>query len=1643
MSVQTVDEIALKIKVQDDGSWVVENLQEKIKKSTQKIGKHFGTANKSTISWMKNMAKATGIFAGFYGVIRGGVNVVKGLITDTENFDTELTQVATLVDTTQVNIDQMSDSLFEMAGAMGTVGELTQGTYMEISSSVPAKNALNELTEAAKFAAGGQAELRDSVNLGTTVLNTYGEAAGGTGHVFDVLWQVIKDGKTTARELAAYMGQGIPIWKEAGMSFEETGASLAVMTQISGNTSISVTALRGILSEVIKPSQEAAKEAERIGANFSVAAIKSMGFENWLRHLLDAVQKNNGDMATLFGRVEALNGIYQLTRNNLQNFTDEMQKMSNVAGNNQDAYEKYLVSFKGSWNEVKNKLQALFISVILPLMKEFAKWLRENSDSILSFVRNAVSGFKTIIGFIAQFKDVIIVAGKVWLANFAISKVMPLFTRMSGGLAKLVDYYKVLRLEGQSALSSVTGAMKTATGTAAGLGAKLKSIPTSLKISVALVGAELVGRALAGFFDMISDFHDRGMAKIIDETEKTTGVTGKLNQEIIQFVRIGEDHKKVVEEIKKTMEFYGYTTDKSTQYVKRLHDLLSQSKEWGNYKKQLKEVGLNKWNLNQSMEDSIITYNCLAKAVGNFTRTELHEEVKALKKQGFLTDTQIAKLLKLHDRYKENQKVIQEQQKAVDEFASSMGVLTKQGFAEQAKTINSLLGLYGKYTDQITTNEDTLEKWISKIDELWKTALPAEKEALEKVREELILGYGEQNKSIVSIGAYYGEIENALNKLFPFTGAIYENREALYTQALTMSAVATGNIPMLMSAWEKMGLKMSGVSNEVHRLSEATKKWIPDFKNAGEVAQWTGNILESVENALSSLGVKIDDNTKKWFEFGEGLINVATGIATKNPAGIIQGVAQAVGGLISILSGKSGELEAAERILQGLGDAAAGYAEQIEELAKQYREAGMAKGSAERAAGDFLDDIAKNMESTRNNFNLMFQEMMDYGAAVQWAGINLEEASGNYGAAFTEMVRMAEETGQLGGDKFLYLIENAEKLGLSCKEITEFVESRTQSAFEGWQKATKAFGDINIPMFQSMQHELDVIAGIPPEIMAGIEGLTKSVVDYSAAHRLSVEEFDAFDDAATRAIQKLRDENKSNEEIAIAMAPLLQKLVFLQDEYGFSVDGTTQSIIDQANKMGLLEGDFRDANQIMVDGFNKVGDSVNRLIYAMTGDMVLAFGEVADNAAHHIASMTGEFETLQGAILDNVGAISQVGDAARILDRDMQQAITGNTMVVSWKALQDAILAAEKQVFEIPNTIDILDTKFADSSTYIQTVFADFQRQTLAWQQDLIAVEEEMATASRSQMPELEARYNEIMNGMAADTMMFKDYLLEIADKIGLEIPDDLTTLQDIYAAVMNQMSTDTQGYMMSAEGVLMTLNRIIGKQAQVLANQSGFGSSWGVYTEEEKVQKTAEFKAMARQWQDNRALILSDENYMRNFYNKIMGMKDAITGDYLEMYNKFAASMGQWWRNIRKGRTWDEENLKWIDPVSASSGIQFIVPPGYEEEQKGYPMMVHSGELVQVYTQHETHRILNREFNVPGSQKLNDGFAPYFSPGNQTLNQNDFKFNLTSPININLKSETKIDKDQLEEIVLELVDDEYRGFGDRLAERIERRLDK
>lgn len=1590
------DTVAINVVVKSDGTRVVTNLQDKIKVSTSKIKDNFKSVNTT----IKNCLKTLATFAASAVLITSVSGAVRNLTRDSIEFNREFTQVRTLLDETQINVAGMEQKILAMGGALGDVLNITRGTYQMISSGQDAESALQKIGDAARFAQGGQVLLRDAVSVGTVYLNAYGEAAGGLSHVYDVLWQTIKDGVTTAPELAHAMGRVVPIARAAGLTIEEVSGSIAVMTQISQNTNESVTALRGILSSIVKPSAEAAKEAERLGINFSMAGIQSMGFSNWLADLLEKVKQGDGDIALLFGQVEALNGVFQLSRNNLENFKNEMVKMSAVTGNNEESFRKYKESFQGAWETMKNKLQAIFVQNILPLLKDVASWISQNSENISRFVEGAISGFKTVVGIIGKFKDVIIMAGKAWAAYFAISKINAVFKAFVAGegvLSQVVVGFVNLKKYGLSAMDALKGSWRTATGEAFSLGDAVKKIPTSVKITVALIGAQLVGQALAKLFDLISDYHDRGMAKIIEETERTTGVTGKLNREIAQFVQIGKNQQRVVEDIKKTLEYYGYTTKDSTQYVKRLHDLLGQSKEWKEWQNNLLNAGAGVKSLSISLSENQQVYKDLAKSVGNFTETEL----SSLIQQGIITETQKGKLLELQATYKEHQKVIEEQRKKIDDLASSMGILTQQGYVEQSEKIKDLLSVYSQYKTQIYTNADTLKTWVDKIDELSKTALPGEKEALEKIREEMILGYGEYNKSIVSIGAYEQEVNKALSSLFPFTGAIFENKDALYAQSLIMVGIATNNLPLLMKAWDMMGLKMTGTGKETKNVNKKTNELTNTFSELSQT-------INTAFDALSSFGINLGGLENIFKGVSSGLNSIGSGLnaidqAGKGLTGFLQRASGYINmfsgavsagvsilkGFIDILSGKSGELEAAERRLSGLSGVTGDWAEKIETLAKQLGGA----ESTERAFNAMLADIIRNTQITVSNFSQFITKTREIISVFERGNATAEETARNFGAAFSEMAKAASQLGLEGGKEMTGLIMLADEFGLKVREIQEYLEQNKSTAVEGYRSFLEAaFSDIRIGVLDEWVAFEDKVKA-KQTLVDGIQGISDSLIGLSNTTRLTKEQYSQFQAAANDAYNSLITQGFTSNEALQVMQPMLERLAFLQGQFGYQVDDTTGALIKQGIEAGLISEDMKTENQLMLEGFDRIVDRLNMIAIGLGVKIPEALGSMETASMSALSSIQNHTGTWSGQLDTIYGQFGDLQDASCRLNSTYDDIMVGHSLIPLTQLWIDTLGRVETTLFTIGDTMKVLDYE---------------------------------------------------------------------------------------YTVLISNMGDQTERFAMNAQGQIRTLLNQLALIGKETAGQ--IGSRYGVYTDEQKQGMTAEFFQMSHLWQDSRATILSSEESMRRFLQDVESL--VVIDEAKDIYDKFLKSMNQWYGNLARGRTWDEATKTWIDPVSAARGIQFVVPPGFDDEKYGFPMYVHSGELVQVYPRDETNRILGDDLSRYGKVgtdsftptpyaipqqtlydfyrppddlfapegagdveiQLNDGVAPVYVPG-QSEKKIEINLNVNfSPIHITVEVEGNrdgTDDDELSEKITEKLRDNVRGFQEELVERLKTELKK
>lgn len=287
-----------------------------------------------------------------------GVAIGAGLVAGVAHagtFETAMAEVSTLVDTSTVDMAALGQSVRAMSSQFGSMPvDTAKGFYQTISSGfADTEAAAQVMTAGIKLAKGGVTDTFTAVDGLTSVLNAYGLSAGDSATVSDSLFTAMAAGKTTIGELASSLGQVAPIAAATGVALDEMNATVAVLTKGGLKTPEAVTALKGALSSVLKPSKEATDLAESLGIEFNTAAIKAMGFAPWLADVAAKTGMSDEKLASLFGSVEGLGAVLALGGKNAADYAATLEMMQSKAGATDTAFAKMDATSKAAFDKAK------------------------------------------------------------------------------------------------------------------------------------------------------------------------------------------------------------------------------------------------------------------------------------------------------------------------------------------------------------------------------------------------------------------------------------------------------------------------------------------------------------------------------------------------------------------------------------------------------------------------------------------------------------------------------------------------------------------------------------------------------------------------------------------------------------------------------------------------------------------------------------------------------------------------------------------------------------------------------------------------------------------------------------------------------------------------------------------------------------------------------------------------------------------------------------------------------------------------------------------------------------------------------------------------------------------------------------------
>lgn len=320
-------------------------------------------------------------------IVAAGTVAVKSAMT----FEDAMAKLSTIADDS-VSTEDLRAEILAVSDTYGIAAEdVANATYDAISAGRSTAEAVSFVGDSMMLAKAGFADSGDALDVLTTILNSYDEAAGSAADVADRLITTQNLGKTTVGDMASSLGQVIPIANSAGVSLDELFATMATLTKNGIATPQAVTGLKALLSNIVKPSSQAAEAAEALGVDFNVAALQAKGLGGFIEDIkthMDGASESEIEMfGELFGSVEGLNSVMVLaSEGGMADFQNALDGMANSTGATEEAFAKLNGTTSAELNKLKTTAQNTLIDLGTTFLEEFGPTLIELGKELKDFL---------------------------------------------------------------------------------------------------------------------------------------------------------------------------------------------------------------------------------------------------------------------------------------------------------------------------------------------------------------------------------------------------------------------------------------------------------------------------------------------------------------------------------------------------------------------------------------------------------------------------------------------------------------------------------------------------------------------------------------------------------------------------------------------------------------------------------------------------------------------------------------------------------------------------------------------------------------------------------------------------------------------------------------------------------------------------------------------------------------------------------------------------------------------------------------------------------------------------------------------------------------------------------------------------------
>ncbi|MCA1753456.1 MAG: phage tail tape measure protein [Spirochaeta sp.] len=306
-------------------------------------------------------------------------------------FQSSMTKIEGLVGLARSEVQGMRSDVLRLAGETAQApNDLAEAMFFVTSAGLRGAEATQVLEASAKAAAAGLGETKTVADLVTSAMNAYGSENLSATKATDILVASVKEGKAEASDLAASMGQVLPIASEMGVTFDQVGGAIAAMTRTGTDAATASTQLRSILTALVKPSKQAESALAQMGTSSANlrTQLREEGLVSVLGFLREQMEGNEQAMAQVLPNVRALSGALDIMGSNAESNRQIFDRMQDTTGSLDKAFAVTADTTMFKYNQQLSQLKANLADVgttMLPI-----------ANRILNFVGKLNSRFSSL-----------------------------------------------------------------------------------------------------------------------------------------------------------------------------------------------------------------------------------------------------------------------------------------------------------------------------------------------------------------------------------------------------------------------------------------------------------------------------------------------------------------------------------------------------------------------------------------------------------------------------------------------------------------------------------------------------------------------------------------------------------------------------------------------------------------------------------------------------------------------------------------------------------------------------------------------------------------------------------------------------------------------------------------------------------------------------------------------------------------------------------------------------------------------------------------------------------------------------------------------------------------------------------------------